>query len=325
MLNHEHEHTLDRRPTAHAGEPHESPVVDVTTADRPSEQPVEQPASIIEATATGSGAAQPDESPDVFAHAADPDIDGLPNPTTHSAAAPHPRSLKRRLEEQHESGRKARVRSQPLGVSAPKRVREPVVVDWEPEPMTGPWRAKPYIVALALLAWITAAGVLATDVVQLEQRGLQPRLLVPLTWALAAAVTFIPIQLRLAIPGVGWQSMVGFGLLGYLLAFTPAPTGWLLDLPDLPVYLLLFFALFYTVTAMVVPLTYLLGQRWYKLRIHRMDVGRARRQAYEIGLLLVVTLALASLRVLSPVTFGLLALVIVLTEALLLSQVQPEG
>jgi hypothetical protein len=142
---------------------------------------------------------------------------------------------------------------------------------------------------------------------------------------LAAALTFIPIQLRLALPGVGWQSMVGFGLLGYLLAFVPAPTAWLLDLPDLPVYLMLFFAVFYVVTATMVPLTYLLGQRFYKLRIHRLDVGRARRQAYEAGILTVMILVMAGLRVLSPATFGLLALVVVLTEALLLSQVQPEG
>lgn len=240
------------------------------------------------------------------------------------AATPHPRSLKRRLEQQQAEERKTRVRSQPINPPMPKRVREPVVLDWEPEPMTGPWRAKPFVVGLAILAWVAALALLVIAPDRTQATGLS-RLLVPLIWATAAATTFVPIQLRLALPGIGWQSMVGFGLLGYILAFVPAPSGWLLDLPDLPVYLLLFLAIFYAVSAAIVPLIYLLGQRYYKLRIHRLDVGRARRQAYEIGLLIVVSLVMAGLRVLSPVTFGLLALVIVLTEALLLSQVQPEG
>ncbi len=191
--------------------------------------------------------------------------------------------------------------------------------------MTGPWRAKPFVVGLAIAAWIVAAGLLVSDPGRDGQATGLVRVLVPLVWATAAAITFVPIQLRLALPGIGWQSIVGFGLLGYILAFVPAPTGWLLDLPDLPVYLLLFLAIFYAISAAIVPLTYLLGQRYYRLRIHRLDVGRARRQAYEVGLLIVVTLVMAGLRVLSPVTFGLLVLIIVLTEALLLSQVQPEG
>ena len=255
-----------------------------------------------------------------------------PSPNDDEAQSVHPRSLKRRIEQQAPPPRPAtpsRIRSQPL--PAPdrqvvhKRLREPVPFDWEPEPMQGPWVAKPLVIGLAVLAWLVALGLLLAAPERLVVAGVGARVLVPLSWGLAAALTFVPIQLRMALPGIGWQSIVGWALLGYLLAFVPAPTGWLLDLPDLPVYLLLFFAMFYTVTAAMVPLTYLLGQRFYKLRIHRLDVGRARRQAYEIGLLIVVALVMAGLRVLSPITFGLLALVMLLTEALLLSQVQPEG
>ncbi len=244
-----------------------------------------------------------------------------------------PRSLKRRIEQQVAADtRPTRVRSQPLNqptqqvdTQGPgKRVREPVLLDWEPEPMQGPWAAKPWVIGIAIIGWFVALAVLIS-VPQQPVMGIGPRALVPLVWTTAAALTFVPIQLRLALPGIGWQGMVGFGLLGYLLAFVPAPTAWLLDLPDLPVYLLLFFAVFYVVTATMVPLTYLLGQRFYKLRIHRLDVGRARRQAYEAGILTVLIMVMAGLRVLSPATFGLLALVIILTEALLLSQVQPEG
>ena len=248
--------------------------------------------------------------------------------TSHEIDTLRPRSIRRRLEQQAEAVRPQpnRVRSHPLvGPEPHRRVREPVPLDWEPEPMQGPWRAKPFVVALATLGWLAAIGLLLSDPARLAQTGLLPHLLVPLVWALAAALTFVPLQFRLGIPGVGWQGMLGFATLGYLLAFVPAPTGSLLELPDVPVYLLLSFAIFYAVAAIAVPLTYMLGQRWYKLRIHRLDVGRARRQAYEIGLLVVVLLAMAGLRVLSPITVGLLILVIVLTEALLLSQVQPEG
>lgn len=284
------------------------------TPEAPTETPAEEtsPPEAVES-------ADPESPP-----AAQPILLEAPAPPAEPATQPHPRSLKRRLEQQQAEARKTRVRSQPINPPTPKRVREPVVLDWEPEPMTGPWRAKPIVVGLAILAWVAAVALLTTVPDRSRATGFS-QLLVPLIWATAAATTFVPIQLRLALPGIGWQSIVGFGLLGYILAFVPAPSGWLLDLPDLPVYLLLFLAIFYAVSAAIVPLIYLLGQRYYKLRIHRLDVGRARRQAYEIGLLIVVSLVMAGLRVLSPVTFGLLALVIVLTEALLLSQVQPEG
>lgn len=257
-----------------------------------------------------------------------------PQPSTSSdtGQSVYPRSLKRRIEQQAPLAPKTaatRIRSQPLQAGklqgGAKRVREPVPLDWEPEPMQGPWVAKPLVIGLAVLAWLVAISLLLAAPERLVVAGVGPRVLVPVSWGLAAALTFVPIQLRMALPGIGWQSMVGWAMLGYLLAFVPAPTGWLLDLPDLPVYLLLFFATFYTITAAMVPLTYMLGQRFYKLRIHRLDVGRARRQAYEVGLLVVIALVMAGLRVLSPITFGLLALVMLLTEALLLSQVQPEG
>lgn len=240
-----------------------------------------------------------------------------------------PRSIKRRLEEQmaeeaQPSPRSSRVRSQPLPQAQPaRRVREPVPITWEPEPMTGPWRARPFVVAAAIVLWLAALALLISGAATVA--GISARMLVPLVWGSAAALTFVPLQFRLGLPGIGWQGVLGWSLLGYLLAFVPAPRCWLLDLPDLPVYLLLLFAIFYAISAAVVPITYLVGQRFYKLRIHRLDVGRARRQGYEVGLLIVVTLAMAGLRALTPITFGLLALVVILTEALLLSQVQPEG
>jgi len=144
-------------------------------------------------------------------------------------------------------------------------------------------------------------------------------------WAIAAAITFLPIEFRLGLPGLAWQGLLGWTLLGYILAYVPPPTGWLLDLPDLPVYLLLFIALFFAVAAGTLPLTFLAGRRLYQRRMHRLDLRRARRQAYELGVLAVALTTLGGLRVLSLFTGLLLVAIFILIEMLLLSQVAPDG
>jgi hypothetical protein len=146
-----------------------------------------------------------------------------------------------------------------------------------------------------------------------------------MAWAVAAALTFLPVQLRLGLPGLAWQGLAGWTLLGYVLAYVPPPTGWLLDLPDLPVYLLLFVALFFAIATASLPLTFLAGRRLYRRRMHRLDLRRARRQAYELGVLAVTLAVLAGLRVLSLLTGLLLVAIFVLVETLLLSQVAPEA
>jgi len=142
------------------------------------------------------------------------------------------------------------------------------------------------------------------------------RLSVPLVWALASGLVFVPLARRLDMPGLGWQGVVGWTLLSYVVAFVPAPRGALLDLPELPSYLLLFLAVFYAVTAAAVPLTWLLARRLDD----ELRTRRARRQAYAVALLAVVVLAMAALRVLTPWAFALLVLVLILAEALLISQ-----
>jgi hypothetical protein len=216
--------------------------------------------------------------------------------------------------------RPSRVRSASTQLASRGRVYEPAMVDQESEPTDEPWRAKLLVIGLALFAWIVAVALLLTTPNQPEQGELLPRILTPLIWALAAGLTFIPLQIRLGLPNIGWQGMVGWGLLAYLLAYVPAPTGPIFELPDLPVYLLLFLTTFYATVTVVMPIIYLVGQRIYKLRIDRFDAGRARRQAYEVGLLVVASLIMAAMRVLSPLTFSLMALIIVLVEALMLSR-----
>jgi hypothetical protein len=178
---------------------------------------------------------------------------------------------------------------------------------------------------LAAIAWIVALGLLVTSAGTLAGRVASPRLLLAAVWGLAALITFGPIEFRLGLPGITWQGIAGWVLLGYTFAFVPPPTGWLLDLPDAPVYLLFFVALFYAVSSAALPFTYLLGQRLYTRRMHQQDLRRSRRQAYELGVLVVALMVLAALRALSPLTALLVVAAVLLVETLLLSQVAPES
>lgn len=232
------------------------------------------------------------------------------------------RSLQRRLQPQEDAPARPRVRSQDLAVQYAPVNPAPAPV---PSPASGPWRWTPLATGIAVLAWLGALALLVSASRGVGVPGSTPRVQLALAWGFAALVTFVPLEFRLGLPGLTWQGMLGCTLLGYVLVFVPPPTGWLLDLPDLPVYLLFFLGLFYTVTAATLPLTFLSGRRIYARRMHQLDVRRARRQAYELALLSVTLTVLAALRVLSPLTGLLLIAVFVLVEALLLSQVTPDG
>ena len=215
------------------------------------------------------------------------------------------------------------LRSQPPRVPALATAPSPVAVGASGSARPR-WSWTPVLFAVAALAWLLALGLLATAGSPLEGRVGSPRLLFAVVWAVAALLAFAPVELRLGLPGLTWHGIMGWVLLGYILAFVPPPTGWLLELPDLPVYLLFFVACFYAVSSAALPLTYLLGRRLFARRMHQLDLRRARRQAREIGLLAVALMVLAAMRVLMPLTGVLVVAVIVLVETLMLSQVTPE-
>lgn len=221
---------------------------------------------------------------------------------------------------------KPRPTSRPLPQAPPLA---PVALRVDPNPPLytekAPWRWTPLVASLATLAWIVALTLLFTGDGALARRVESPRATLAVAWAIAAAITFLPIEFRLGLPGLAWQGLLGWTLLGYILAYVPPPTGWLLDLPDLPVYLLLFVALFFAIAAGTLPLTFLAGRRMYQRRMHRLDLRRARRQAYELGVLAVALTVLGGLRVLSLFTGLLLVAIFILIEMLLLSQVAPDG
>ena len=119
------------------------------------------------------------------------------------------------------------------------------------------------------------------------------------------------------------RSLMAVSTLLYTLAFVPPPTGWLLSLPDAPVYLILALALLWTVAALTLPPIHALGRRLFRQRARQYDLRRARRQAHEVGLLAALCVGLAGLRVLTPAPVILLALVLAVAELLFLSFVEP--
>ncbi len=139
---------------------------------------------------------------------------------------------------------------------------------------------------------------------------------------LAGLLTFVPFQRRLRLPGLALEGVAGSFLLLYTLAFVPPPTAWLLSAPDAPVYLILALALFWTVSAAMLPLIYAIGTRTFRQRARQYDLRRARRQSHEAGALIALCSILAGLRVLTPVSVLLLALIIVVAELLFLSFVE---
>lgn len=139
---------------------------------------------------------------------------------------------------------------------------------------------------------------------------------------LAALLTFVPAQRRLELPGLAFEGTLGLWLLLYTLAYVPPPTGWLLSLPDTPVYLVFMLALFLTVAALTVPLIYALGRWIFSQRARQYDLRRARRQAHELGALAAVCAGMAGLRVLTPLALLILVLIVIVVEMLFLSFVE---
>lgn len=175
------------------------------------------------------------------------------------------------------------------------------------------------------LCWASAAGLLLVGGLEGEQGALAPAGLIFCALVLAAGLlTFVPAQQQLQLRGLAFEGVVGSFLLLYVLAFVPPPTGWLLSLPDMPVYLIFAAAAFWSSSAAVMPLVYALGRRIFRQRARQYDMRRAWRQAHEVGALVALCVGLAGLRVLTLVGVALLLLILVVAELLFLSFVETE-
>jgi len=181
------------------------------------------------------------------------------------------------------------------------------------------------VALIAGLCWAGALAMLLWGVVDRRQPYDAPERMVYYMIVVSAAIlTFAPVERQFHLTGLTVEGLLGTGLLLYTLAFVPPPVEWLLSPPDAPVYAVMALAVFWFFSSIAMPLLYALGQRIFHQRARRYDRRRARRQAYEIGLLAALTVILAGLRALTPVAVALIALIIGVAELLFLSFVEPE-
>jgi len=174
--------------------------------------------------------------------------------------------------------------------------------------------------------WASAVALLLFGGLESERAVLAaPRVIFYVLVLAAGLLTFVPTQRQLRLPGLTLEGIAGTFLLLYTLAFLPPPTGWLLDLPDLPVYLIFAAATFWTSSAIGLPLIYALGTRIFRQRARQYDLRRARRQSHEIGALVALCVGLAGLRVLTMVGVALLVLILFVAELLFLSFVETQA
>lgn len=175
------------------------------------------------------------------------------------------------------------------------------------------------------VCWAAALAMLLFGGLAAAGPSLAPERLLFYFLVLAAALlTFGPIERAANLPGLTVEGTVGAGLLLYCLAFVPAPSDWLLGLPDLPIYGLILVALLLSVAAVARPFIDAIGRRLFQQRARALDARRVRRQSYEVGLLVAMAAALAGLRVLTWVSLLLLALALVIAELLFLSAIRAE-
>jgi hypothetical protein len=175
------------------------------------------------------------------------------------------------------------------------------------------------------LCWACAIALLLSGSLDAEHDLLATPRLIYYALALAAGLlTFVPVQRQLRLPGLALEGVAGVFLLLYTLAFVPFPTGWLLSLPDTPVYVIFAVAIFWSVSAITLPLIYTFGKWAFRQRARQYDMRRARRQAHEVGALAAALAALAGLRLFTPFGVALVALILIVAEMLFLSFVETE-
>lgn len=181
------------------------------------------------------------------------------------------------------------------------------------------------LAAAAGLCWACAVALLISGELEAERNVMSVPRLIFYTLVLGAGLlTFVPAQRWLQLPGLAFEGVMGSSLLLYTLAFVPPPTGWLLALPDTPVYLIFAAALFWSASAIAMPPVYALGKWIFRQRARQYDLRRARRQSHEFGALVAASAGLAGLRLFTLFGVGLVVLILVVVELLFLSFVEAE-
>lgn len=136
-------------------------------------------------------------------------------------------------------------------------------------------------------------------------------------------LTFVPLEYYFRISGFAIRSIVGLCLVVQIALYVPAPTASLLWIPDVPVYVLVCMTIYWFVSSLCLPLTYVIGKVAFAQRAQRYDVRRAWRQAREIAVLCAGLFVLFGLRALIPLLVVPWLLMVIITEVIFLSFIEP--
>ncbi len=148
------------------------------------------------------------------------------------------------------------------------------------------------LIGLGLLAYL----VLSVGVGFLPEQATL-RLVTYALLLVAPLLIFLPISQALNLRYFWLFAVLSWSLFGYTYIFVQPPSRaqagptW---------YLIILSLLFAVLTTILTPITYLIGYRFYSLRMQRKDMGRARRQAILLSLCIVAWLLLAALQVFNP-------------------------
>jgi len=86
------------------------------------------------------------------------------------------------------------------------------------------------------------------------------QILVAGTSFIIGLLTFVPLEYYFRISGFAVRGIVGLLLVVQIVLYVPAPTASLLWLPDVPVYILVCLTIYWFVSSLSLPLTFVVGK-----------------------------------------------------------------
>lgn len=170
--------------------------------------------------------------------------------------------------------------------------------------------------ALVILAWAQVYALIVTrDVGAIAGFWAPLRVASYLCFALAPALTFIPIARALGIPLYDLEAIAGWSSLCFSLTFLDPGAH-----PPLAALLALLVSLTVSLATLCTLVSYVVGFRLLARRRQRYDFVRARRDGYVLSIFFVGLALQGMLDVLNPINAALLGLIVILLELTLLSR-----
>ncbi len=155
------------------------------------------------------------------------------------------------------------------------------------------------LVATALLLYL----IVAVNVGNIGDTWAAERLVTYALLLVAPLLIYLPISQALGLRYFWMFAVISWALFGYTITFVNPPSSGQANFVWYAIFITLLFAV---LTTIFTPLAYLIGYRFYSLKAHRRDMGRARRQAILLSLYISTLLILAAVGALNPLNATLL-------------------